>query len=188
MSDILDFIISGGVVSIIVFIWLSLYFIFTFWIYISRYLILTSWERVEEESLSMLLQDGGNIKKNSALSKCIKGSNTHRLLPVCKALAEERATKYLSALSIISSTSPFIGLFGTVVAILSTFSNLNSAKSASLAVIAPAISEALVATALGILVAIPAYSVHLILKRKAYKYLNLIQREIDVLNVKTYYD
>ena len=188
MGDIISFISNGGIVSIIVFIWLSLYLILTIWIYSSRYLTLISWEKSENESLNSLLQGNNSISPDSVLSKCIKGSNTVKLLPVCKGLAEEKATAHLSTLSIISSTSPFIGLFGTIVSILKTFSKLGDAGSVGLSVIAPAISEALVATAVGIFVAIPAYSVHIILKRKAYRYLNLIQREIDVLNIKTYHD
>jgi biopolymer transport protein ExbB/TolQ len=104
-------------------------------------------------------------------------------LGVCKSVAEKKATSYLSVLSVISSTAPFIGLFGTIVSILDTFSQLGNAKTASLTVIAPAISEALVATAAGIFVAIPAYSAHIFLKRKAYELLSIIQREIDLLSV-----
>lgn len=94
---------------------------------------------------------------------------------------EKNATTGLSWLSVIASTSPFIGLFGTVVSILETFSGLGQASSASLGVIAPAISEALVATAAGIFVAIPAYSFHILLKRKGYEALNLIGRQADIL-------
>lgn len=84
-------------------------------------------------------------------------------------------------LSIIASTAPFIGLFGTVVSILETFSGLGQSGSASLGVIAPAISEALVATATGIFVAIPAYSANLFLRRKAYEVIVYVQREVDIL-------
>ena len=77
----------------------------------------------------------------------------------------------------MASTSPFIGLFGTVVGILETFSTLGSQSSASLGVVAPAISEALIATAAGILVAIFAYSFHLILKRKAYELSSLLSSQ-----------
>jgi len=192
MSAIIDFITSGGMVSIIVFLWLSIYFIVTIWIYFSKSLTIASLEKIEQESLNALLKGDSTIKKESVLSRCIKGSNTPKLLSVCKSFAEEfaeeNATKGLSTLAIISSTSPFIGLFGTIVSILKTFSKLGEAGSASLNVIAPAISEALVATAVGIFVAIPAYSLHLILKRKAYEYISLIQREIDILKLKTYSD
>lgn len=96
-----------------------------------------------------------------------------------KNTAEKRATSGLTWLSIIASTSPFIGLFGTVVSILETFGGLGTQN--SLSIIAPKISEALVATGCGILVAIPAYSFHLIIKRKAFELMQLIDNEIKVL-------
>ncbi|MCY3023064.1 MAG: MotA/TolQ/ExbB proton channel family protein [Planctomycetota bacterium] len=62
----------------------------------------------------------------------------------------------LSFLATVGSTSPFIGLFGTVWGIMNTFRELGNAKSASIAVVAPGISSALIATAAGLAVAIPA--------------------------------
>lgn len=62
----------------------------------------------------------------------------------------------LDYLASISSASPFIGLFGTVWGIMATFQTLGGAKSASLQVVAPGISAALIATAAGLAVAIPA--------------------------------
>jgi biopolymer transport protein TolQ len=68
----------------------------------------------------------------------------------------ERMEKYLAFLATTASAGPFIGLFGTVVGIISSFQAIGSQGSASLAVVAPGISEALVATAAGLLAAIPA--------------------------------
>ena len=62
----------------------------------------------------------------------------------------------VSFLATVGSTSPFIGLFGTVVGIMSSFEQIGSRGSASLATVAPGIAEALVATAAGLLAAIPA--------------------------------
>lgn len=62
----------------------------------------------------------------------------------------------LAGLATISSTAPFIGLFGTVWGIMSSFSNIAEAKDTSLAVVAPGIAEALAATAFGLAAAIPA--------------------------------
>lgn len=62
----------------------------------------------------------------------------------------------LSFLATTGSTGPFIGLFGTVWGIMGAFQKIGSAKSASLAVVAPGISEALIATAIGLAAAIPA--------------------------------
>lgn len=62
----------------------------------------------------------------------------------------------LSFLATTGSTAPFIGLFGTVWGIMSSFQKIGLMKSASLAVVAPGISEALIATAVGLAAAIPA--------------------------------
>jgi biopolymer transport protein TolQ len=56
----------------------------------------------------------------------------------------------------VGNTAPFIGLFGTVWGIMSSFQNIGLMKSASLAAVAPGISEALIATATGLVAAIPA--------------------------------
>lgn len=68
----------------------------------------------------------------------------------------ERMERYLSFLATTASAGPFIGLFGTVVGIINSFQSIGSQGSASLAIVAPGIAEALVATAAGLLAAIPA--------------------------------
>ena len=65
-------------------------------------------------------------------------------------------SRYLSFLATTGSATPFIGLFGTVWGIMTSFQDIGLRGSASLAVVAPGISEALVATAAGLAVAIPA--------------------------------
>jgi biopolymer transport protein TolQ len=67
-----------------------------------------------------------------------------------------RLEKYLSFLATTGSAAPFIGLFGTVWGIMDAFHGIGQSGSASLAVVAPGISEALVATAIGLVAAIPA--------------------------------
>lgn len=67
-----------------------------------------------------------------------------------------RIERGLSFLATTGSSAPFIGLFGTVVGIIDAFQNIGRAGSASLAVVAPGIAEALIATAIGLLAAIPA--------------------------------
>lgn len=67
-----------------------------------------------------------------------------------------RLEKYLTFLATTGSTSPFIGLFGTVWGIMSAFEGIGKTGSASLAVVAPGIAEALIATAIGLVAAIPA--------------------------------
>ncbi len=70
----------------------------------------------------------------------------------------------LPMLASIGSTSPYIGLFGTVWGIMNAFTGLSNLENASLAVVAPGIAEALVATAIGLFAAIPAVA--------AYNYFN----------------
>ncbi len=73
-----------------------------------------------------------------------------------EALEIARLEHYLNFLATAGSTSPFIGLFGTVWGIMHSFMGIGAQGSASLAVVAPGIAEALIATALGLAVAIPA--------------------------------
>lgn len=68
----------------------------------------------------------------------------------------ERLESNLSFLASVGSTAPFIGLFGTVWGIMNSFQSIAATKNTSLAVVAPGIAEALFATALGLIAAIPA--------------------------------
>jgi len=68
----------------------------------------------------------------------------------------KRLSQMVPFLATAGNTAPFIGLFGTVWGIMDSFHNIGKMKSASLAVVAPGISEALVATAVGLIVAIPS--------------------------------
>jgi biopolymer transport protein TolQ len=81
------------------------------------------------------------------------------LLAVAKraiAVEQQKASTLMPTLSSIASSSPFIGLLGTVWGIMEAFRAIGVAKSASLPVVAPAIGEALIATAFGLFAAIPA--------------------------------
>lgn len=68
----------------------------------------------------------------------------------------EALDERLPFLATVGSTSPYVGLFGTVWGIMNSFRSLGSVKQATLAMVAPGISEALVATAMGLFAAIPA--------------------------------
>jgi len=68
----------------------------------------------------------------------------------------DRLDERLPFLATVGSTSPYIGLFGTVWGIMNSFRSLGTVKQATLAMVAPGISEALVATAMGLFAAIPA--------------------------------
>jgi biopolymer transport protein TolQ len=68
----------------------------------------------------------------------------------------DRLEHNLSTLATVGSTSPYVGLFGTVWGIMSAFAGLGNAQQATLAMVAPGISEALITTAIGLFAAIPA--------------------------------
>jgi biopolymer transport protein TolQ len=68
----------------------------------------------------------------------------------------DRLEQGLATLATVGSTSPYVGLFGTVWGIMNSFRELGSVQSATLAMVAPGISEALIATAMGLFAAIPA--------------------------------
>jgi len=98
-------------------------------------------DRGGERSLSTDLGRGGNVARSLRRAAT---SETHRL------------EKFLPFLGTTASAAPFIGLFGTVWGIMDAFHGIGKTGSASLAVVAPGISEALVATAIGLAAAIPA--------------------------------
>jgi biopolymer transport protein TolQ len=88
-----------------------------------------------------------------------RGLSAELLTAVAKralATEQQRVTTLLPTLSSIAAASPFIGLFGTVWGIMQAFLRIGVEKSASLPVVAPAIGEALIATAVGLVAAIPA--------------------------------
>ena len=68
----------------------------------------------------------------------------------------DKLERYLGFLATVGSTAPFVGLFGTVWGIMNSFQSIAATKNTSLAVVAPGIAEALLATALGLVAAIPA--------------------------------
>jgi biopolymer transport protein TolQ len=82
--------------------------------------------------------------------------NVQRAMRVALAREEERLEAALPVLATVGSTSPYIGLFGTVWGIMNSFRGLAMVNQATLSVVAPGISEALVATAIGLFAAIPA--------------------------------
>jgi len=96
-------------------------------------------------------------------------SETKRLLRRYEALETAKLEKYLSFLATTGSTTPFIGLFGTVWGIMNSFRNIGASGAASLAVVAPGIAESLIATAAGLAAAIPAviaYNYYLSMARR----------------------
>jgi biopolymer transport protein TolQ len=102
----------------------------------------------------------------------------------------DRIERYMTFLASTGSTAPFIGLFGTVWGIMNSFEAIGATKNTSLAVVAPGIAEALFATALGLLAAIPAVLAYNKLSRDLDRYsgrlngfagefLAILSRQID---------
>ena len=99
----------------------------------------------------------GREQQEDRLSGRLAGmTNLERVLAKSQSLETGRLQHNLSFLATTGSSTPFIGLFGTVWGIMVSFHEIGAHGSASLAVVAPGISEALVATAAGLAVAIPA--------------------------------
>jgi len=80
----------------------------------------------------------------------------HRAMRVALMREMDRLEQNLATLATIGSTSPYVGLFGTVWGIMNSFQAIGNVQSATLAMVAPGISEALIATAMGLFAAIPA--------------------------------
>jgi len=81
---------------------------------------------------------------------------SRRAMKIAQLKETDRLEQNLSTLATIGSTSPYVGLFGTVWGILTAFQALGNVQQATLATVAPAIAEALIATAMGLFAAIPA--------------------------------
>jgi len=98
-------------------------------------------EKPEKEKKQTDLGDIENVER--ALTRASMSEITH-------------LEKMVSFLATVGSTAPFVGLFGTVWGIMNSFSSIGAQGSANLAVVAPGIAEALIATAIGLVAAIPA--------------------------------
>jgi len=179
-----NYLAESSAITWLVLLILSSYFIATFWIFIYRWRLINLRIDVENRSLNRLYMGRSDfVSKESLLYIYLQriGTLKSQVLKAAINDALRASTKGLTTLSIIASTAPFVGLFGTVVGILEAFGKLGSQKSISLAVVAPAISEALVATAVGIFVAIFAYTFHLILKRKSYDLYSILTSQAEII-------
>ena len=101
------------------------------------------------KEFSRLRQDGG-----ADSDAVMQGSE--RAMRVALSKEEDKLESHLPFLATVGSTSPYIGLFGTVWGIMNSFRGLANVQQATLATVAPGISEALIATAMGLFAAIPA--------------------------------
>ncbi len=97
-------------------------------------------------------------KSNQETTKKIDSlvDRLNRVMEAAIDFQNEKLSEYFSYLATIGATTPFIGLFGTVWGIMNSFQSIAISRNTSLAIVAPGIAEALFATALGLLAAIPA--------------------------------
>lgn len=93
-------------------------------------------------------------KQSDEPAQVIEGSR--RAMRVAQVREMDRLEENLAFLATVGSTSPYIGLFGTVWGIMNAFHSLGNVQHATIAMVAPGISEALIATAMGLFAAIPA--------------------------------
>lgn len=182
INNLIDFYLKSHPVTIGVLALLAVYFIVLNWVFFYRYFSLNSWLSRESNSLESLLLGASSVKEDSFLNNFLKSSSivSKEVLALGMLAATKEATKGLSVLSVFASTSPFVGLFGTVVSILDTFGHIGT-TSGSMSIIASGVSDALVATASGIFVAIFAYTYHQILKRKSFDLISYIQMQSDAI-------
>jgi biopolymer transport protein TolQ len=96
------------------------------------------------------LRKAGNVEPDSIME------GAERAMKVAMLKEQEKLEAHLPFLATVGSTSPYIGLFGTVWGIMHSFINLANQNQATLSAVAPGIAEALIATAIGLVAAIPA--------------------------------
>ncbi len=172
-DTVLTLIFKAGLVVKFVLLILLFFSIYSWAIIFFKIKLLSNVEKESEEFHRTFLKSKGwddlnqSTKKHSlsplanlfraAYSMEDAGRNEIRsALKRVEAMEANRLEKYLTFLATTGSTAPFIGLFGTVWGIMNSFMGIGRVGAASLAVVAPGIAEALIATAAGLVAAIPA--------------------------------
>ena len=120
---------------------------------------------LHEARLSAGIASDGGIKERAAT----------RFAEIQRAAAR-RIRFGMGLLATIGATSPFVGLFGTVWGIMNSFIGISKSQTTNLAVVAPGIAEALLATAIGLVAAIPAVIIYNHFARQTKTYLELVSR------------
>jgi len=116
-------------------------------------------DRYPKSHLAKVVVAGLQEFRAHQMSSDISGEEieaSKRALERAEAIVHAELKRGISSLATIGSTGPFVGLFGTVVGIINAFKGISSEKSTGLGAVAGGISEALVTTAVGLFVAIPA--------------------------------
>ena len=131
---------------------------------------------VFKSSMEVMLKSRSKSNLNDRMSDMLE-SNIQKQM--------SKIEKSYTFLATVGSTAPFIGLFGTVWGIMNSFQSIAISRNTSLAIVAPGISEALFATALGLLAAIPAVvaynKFHSDSKKYSYKLESFAQRFLSII-------
>tara|TARA_B100001250_G_scaffold365882_1_gene346880 strand:+ start:40 stop:717 length:678 start_codon:yes stop_codon:yes gene_type:complete len=129
---------------------------------------------MEEDPMAMVFQDS----MQTVLKSRSKSNLGERLTNIMTTNIEKQMSvieKNFTFLATVGATAPFIGLFGTVWGIMNSFQSIAISRNTSLAIVAPGIAEALFATALGLLAAIPAVVAYNKFNSDAKKYYNKLE-------------
>jgi len=111
----------------------------------------------EKDPVANIFQTAmGELIKTKSKSSFVQSARVSRVIEISADKEIKLIEKHFTFLATVGSTAPFIGLFGTVWGIMNSFQSIAISRNTSLAIVAPGIAEALFATALGLLAAIPA--------------------------------
>ena len=111
----------------------------------------------EKDPVANIFQSAmAELIKTKSKSSSIQSARVSRVIEISADKEIKSIEKHFTFLATVGSTAPFIGLFGTVWGIMNSFQSIAISRNTSLAIVAPGIAEALFATALGLLAAIPA--------------------------------
>ncbi len=135
------------------------------------------------------------LKETAGMDPMAVVEGARRAMRVAMSREMDSLEQYLSFLATVGSTSPYVGLFGTVWGIMNSFHALGNVKQATLNLVAPGIAEALIATAMGLFAAIPAVVAYNKFADKvqrlegryedfAEEFANILQRQVHLLNAK----
>ena len=111
----------------------------------------------DKDPLANIFQSAmAELVKTKSKTSAVQSARVSRVIEISADREIKLIEKNFTFLATVGSTSPFIGLFGTVWGIMNSFQSIAISRNTSLAIVAPGIAEALFATALGLLAAIPA--------------------------------
>jgi len=117
------------------------------------------------------------VKQTDDSETVVEGS--YRAMKIAFSRETDSVEQHLPFLATVGSTAPYVGLFGTVWGIMNSFTALSNVEQATLAMVAPGIAEALIATAIGLFAAIPAVVAYNRLSNKSERLLNRYDNFMD---------